>query len=355
MVKELLFIPLFEMFIKETANGKRRKLNGERIKPQSIENYGYILKLVSEYESYTGTDLRVLVNIRNNNRLLVQERKYWKNFYRKFSDYLYYRKGYYDNFTGSVFKVIKAVFFYLKKEKGLPLPDLHECFYVREENIDIISLLPEQLSFLVQNKVFDASLSKRLRVYKDMFVFGCTTALRYSDLLNISVKDVTAQANGCFLHFKSVKTNTDVSVKLPAFACEIFNRYSAGKKPRQKLFKQIWLANFNYNLKKIGRLAGWTHPIGKYRCKNGEPNEIKNQSGNLFPFCDLLSSHVMRRTGITVLLMLEVPEYLVRKISGHTAASTSFFRYVNFAQSHINSEIDKAHQKLIALYMEERK
>jgi hypothetical protein len=29
MVKELLFVPLFEKFIKETANGKRRKLNGE--------------------------------------------------------------------------------------------------------------------------------------------------------------------------------------------------------------------------------------------------------------------------------------------------------------------------------------
>jgi hypothetical protein len=60
----------------------------------------------------------------------------------------------------------------------------------------------------------------------------------------------------------------------------------------------------------------------------------------------------MRRTGITVLLMLGMQEYLVRKISGHAAHSKEFFRYVHVAQSHLTDEIDKAHQKLIALYQQ---
>ncbi|MBD0288071.1 MAG: hypothetical protein ICV79_21995 [Flavisolibacter sp.] len=58
----------------------------------------------------------------------------------------------------------------------------------------------------------------------------------------------------------------------------------------------------------------------------------------------------MRKTGITVLLMLGMPEYLVRKISGHASHSKEFFRYVNFAQSYITDELDKAHQKLLSLY-----
>jgi hypothetical protein len=40
MVKEHLFIPSFEMFMTGAANGKRRKLNGERIKPQAVKITG---------------------------------------------------------------------------------------------------------------------------------------------------------------------------------------------------------------------------------------------------------------------------------------------------------------------------
>ena len=185
---------------------------------------------------------------------------------------------------------------------------------------------------------------------KDMFVFGCATALRYSDLMNICVKDIEEHPSGYFLRVDSLKTGTEVNIKLPLFAMDIFRKYSRHKGLRQKLFNTLALSAFNMNLKKIGRAAGWINSIGKYRSKNGEKEEIRPESGKLYRFCDLMSSHVMRRTGITVLLMLEMPEYLLRKISGHTASSTSFFRYVNFVQSYISTEIDKAHQKLFSLF-----
>jgi len=41
-----------------------------------------------------------------------------------------------------------------------------------------------------------------------------------------------------------------------------------------------------------------------------------------------------------------MPEHLVRKISGHSAASGSFNRYVHYAQGYIDREIDKVHDKL---------
>ena len=164
MVKEHLFVPLFETFIKETANGKRRKLNGERIKPQTFKSYASILKLLIEYESFCGKPLRIKTNIRNNLRTLMQERNYWKSFYRKFSDFLYYEKGYYDNFTGSVFKIIKSAFRYLKKEKCMEVQEFYQSFYVREENISIITLLPEQLCFLILDKDFEERLPRRLRI-----------------------------------------------------------------------------------------------------------------------------------------------------------------------------------------------
>lgn len=45
-------------------------------------------------------------------------------------------------------------------------------------------------------------------------------------------------------------------------------------------------------------------------------------------------------------LILGVPEHLVRKISRHSHASTSFNRYVHYAQAYMDKEIEKVHSKL---------
>jgi integrase len=352
MVKELLVIPLFERFIKETKNGKRRKLNGEPIKLQTTRNYFHVLVLLKKYEEFKQVQLRVTVNILNNKRLLVQEQKYWKDFYRNFSDYLLYHKGCFDNYTGNAFKILKCFFQYLRNEKFLNISLFYKRFYVRKEEIRIITLLPEQFCYLILDQKFHNSLTWIQRKHKDMFVFGCTAALRFSDLMNLCVKDIEYQAGNYFLHFRSVKTDTPVNVKLPAFAVDIFQHYARRKSPDQKLFPRLAKPNFNSAIQKIGTLAGWTESIGKCRTKNGVSTEIYQTNKKLFRFCDQLSSHVMRRTGITTLLMLGMPEYLVRKISGHCAHSKSFYRYVNFAQSYITDEIDKAHQKLLSLYQQ---
>jgi len=51
----------------------------------------------------------------------------------------------------------------------------------------------------------------------------------------------------------------------------------------------------------------------------------------------------MRRTAITTMLILGMPEHVVRKISGHAADGKAFYRYVNFVQSYLDTEIDKVH------------
>lgn len=346
MVKELLLVPLFEQFIKESRNGKRRKHNGERILPQTIKNYEYVLKLLQEYETCRQEQVRITIGIGNNQRRLLQERKYWKDFYRHFSDYLYEQKGCYDNFTGSVFKILKCLLRYQRQEKYLALPAGIENFYVHKEDIRIISLLPEQFRLLVLDQAFEATLTPAQKRCKDYFVFGCTAALRYSDLMNLCVRDVECQNEHYFLVYRSLKTDTPVSVKLPDYAVHIYKAYATGKPPQQKLFPYLSKVNFNKNLRRLGSRAGWTGLIGKYRTRNGRVLELKKGTG-LFRFCDQLSSHSMRRTGITLLLMLGMPEYLVRKVSGHAAHSRSFSRYVYLAQSFISEELTKAHQKLL--------
>jgi integrase len=77
------------------------------------------------------------------------------------------------------------------------------------------------------------------------------------------------------------------------------------------------------------------------------PKNIVNKSiKSEMRFCDKMSSHMMRRTAVTTLLILGMPEHLVRKISGHSSNSNSFNRYVHYAQVYMDKEIDKVHMKL---------
>lgn len=82
------------------------------------------------------------------------------------------------------------------------------------------------------------------------------------------------------------------------------------------------------------------------RDKKGVSLKLKNGLATGYPFCDLVSSHTMRRTAITTMLTLGMPELLVRKISGHSDDSRAFYRYVELAQQYMDMEINKAYEKL---------
>ncbi len=75
--------------------------------------------------------------------------------------------------------------------------------------------------------------------------------------------------------------------------------------------------------------------------------EIKKENGDTWKFFEHITAHTMRRTAITNLLILGVPEPIVRKISGHAAGSREFYKYVNIADGYLNDEVKKAYKKLM--------
>lgn len=343
MKKPKPLIPLFKQFIKESESGKRLKKNGERITKSSIDNYNYVLKNLMLFSTVTHTELRVCDILKLTKKELVSEKNYWKKFYKNFTEFLY-KKGCYDNYVGSTIKIIRVFFNYLKLEKDIYTGDFYKQFYVRKEEIDILVLSPEQLKFLIHDPEFETKLTPSLKRIKDIFVFGCTTGLRYSDIFLLTNKNFEYSGNDCYLKLKSKKTKTYTSIKLPNYAVAILEKYKS-KSHMLPLFAKITLFNFNKSLKRIGELAEFTLPVAISREKQGVSKLVKN-SREKDRFCDKMSSHMMRRTAITTLLILGMPEHLVRKISGHSAASGSFNRYVHYAQVYIDREIDKVHSKM---------
>lgn len=338
-------VPLFKQFIKETETGRRLKKNGEKIKPQSIENYKYVLKNLIQFSTDTKFELRICDASKLTKRELLTEKNYWKKFYRKFTEYLY-KKGCHDNYVGSNIKTIRVFFNYLKHDKDLNTGDFQRLFYVRKEEIEIFVLSPEQLRFMIHDKEFEQQLTAVQKHIKDVFVFGCTTGLRFSDIFMLTNKNFEKTGNDFYLKVKSQKTKTFTSIKLPAYAVDIYMKY----RPNSSIapaFGKMSLFNFNRQLKLIGEVATFTDPVEISREKLGKIQKINKKAEAVKSrFCDKMTSHMMRRTAITTLLILGMPEHLVRKISGHSSASNSFNRYVHHAQSYMDMEIEKVHGKL---------
>jgi site-specific recombinase XerD len=342
--KELPFLPLFDKFISDSKKGRRLQPNGKKLSAGTIANYGYTKLLLEKFCNEKTFELRIRRAKYLNRREADVEKNYWKKFYKRFTDYLYEDLGCYDNYIGQNIKNIKAFFNYLNKDLAMGTGEFHKLFYVRKEEIEIFPLMPEELNFLIYDKSFEDSLSPRMREVKDVFVFGCTVALRVSDLLALKRSSLRKAGGQHYLAVRSIKTATDTMVRLPDYAVGILDRYA---KRRTRLLPAFNKVNLNRYIKLLLEQAGFTHEVSYKRERRGRPMAIsKKGKGKPVRFCDVASTHTMRRTAITTMLCLGMPEQIVRKISGHAPGTKEFYRYVLWAQSYQDGETEKMFEKL---------
>jgi integrase len=335
-------IPLFKKFIWETEKGKRLQKNGKSISKSTLSNYRALLSNLIKYEDSFKDVIWVNTRYKYLKRNFLSERKAHQKFYKQFTDMLY-NKSCTDNYVGMLIKTLRTFYAYLNQVKGFVTGGFYKDFHAVKEEIPIIVLSQDYLRKLLSDEPFHERLSAEFQISKDIFVVGCTIGLRFSDIIKLTNKNWQLQGDNHYIVTKSQKTKTETRIKIPNHIVQILNKY---KNNQKTLLPKVTLEKFNYNLKKIGELAGWTQIIGKERSKRGQLIEIKKE-GKSYRFCDLISSHMMRRTAITTLLTLGMPEQVVRKISGHKPNSTEFYKYVKFSESFQDDETDKAFSKLL--------
>jgi integrase len=351
-ITEYPLLPLLRKYINEIKKGKHLQTNGKKIKRGSINNYIYLEKLLADFSRLKEFDLRLKVINGIKKKEFDAEQKYWKDFYSQFTSYLYEDLGHFDNYVGMMTKLLRAFFNYLIAHKGLTIGSFHKNFYVPAEEIEIIVLSPERLNYLVYSKELDEKLGDDLKDIKNVFVFGCAVALRFSDLMNLTRANVETINGRTYLNVQSKKTQTFTRVKLPPYAVEIINKYQ--KQFTVRLLPKYNKGHLNKKIKQLMLLAGFTEPINRTRQKRGIPVRIfKNaETKSTYRFCDAITTHSMRRTAITTMLSLGMNEQMVRKISGHAAGSKEFYRYVSFSQGYVDNEIDMVHEKLSQKHLE---
>lgn len=345
MTQQILFTEHFNKFIKASSSGRILGASGKRVSKGTIVNYFYAQKLLAAFELQHNIKLRIQLLHRASMRTLQKEKNYWSKFYTQFSSFLYNEKGFSDNYVNTTFKILKLVFSYLQVEKGYAVGNYHKSFKTPLLKKSPLVLQPWQLQFLITNTNFINSLTPRLRKTRDIFVFGCTVALRISDLMRLKKNNLIYINNELSLTLFTEKTGVEVKIPMPEYAIDIINRYekSAGK----YILPRLTSVNFNLQCKELIKEAGWIYPLPKLVSKQGKFVETTNKGGMSWRFHQHITAHTMRRTAITTLLIMGVSESVVRKISGHAPGSKEFYRYVALADEYMNKEVRNAYKKLI--------
>lgn len=336
---------MIRTFIIETSSGKRLKTDGKRVRTSTLQNYIHTYNIIKEFSEKKNFELLMPVLKGNNKREMDAAQKYWEKFYIQLTNYMYYDKNYFDNYVGMLIKNVRTIMAFIKNKKNINIGYFYKSFYATREEIPIIALNPQQLNYLIYDEKLNADLPDKLKIAKDMFVFGCTVCLRVSDLMDIKWQNIIIQNNDYYLNINSKKTGTFTSIKLPSYAVEIIQKY---KTKKITVFPKMSKICFNDRVKKLGIYIDNNEPVIKTRTKRGVANIIYKDKAKKkhFVLADLISSHTMRRTGITTMLRMGMPEFLVRKISGHSANSREFFRYVQLAQEYLDQHTDAAFDRL---------
>ena len=303
--KDFNFNELYGKFIANSKNGKRLQPNGKKLSDGTITNYTYTHKLVEDFVAYTKFELRIRSIRYLNKREMIVESNYWARFYKKFTSYCNDTLGHYDNYVGQNIKNLRVFFNYLNRDLLLNVGEFHKKFYVRKEEIPIIALLPEELNHIIYNEELAAKLTATQLKAKDVFVFGCTVALRISDLQALKNTNIRTIGSEKYLLVKSKKTSTTTQVRLPEHAIAILKKY----KYKDRLLPYFNKVILNLHIKHICELAGFTNIVGKRREKQGSAKEIKSvtKKNDALRMCDLVTTHTMRRTAITTMLCLGMP------------------------------------------------
>ncbi|MEP0987191.1 tyrosine-type recombinase/integrase [Ekhidna sp.] len=349
--KSLSFLDYFNQYIEEAESQSRLKKNGHIIRKSTISQYKSLLNHLHSIRMIKKFEFRLPIISGMTDEQIREVDLYYKQFYKVFTDYHYNELNCYDYTVGSRVKTLRAFFNYLSTDKRLNIGSFHKSFRVPKEEIPVIVLSPKQLSYLIHDKGFIKSIPPSLSTIRDLFICGCTVALRISDLLSLTEDNVKRENDCVYLINKSKKTNTITRVKLPPYAVEIIDRNIQRMKSnngQKTIFGRPRLNDLNQQFRNLAKYCRFNDPIIKTRYKRGQEIIIykDEKTKEHFQLSDLITSHTMRRTAISTSLILGMPEHAVKELSGHSQNSRDFSKYVKISQKYLDEQMDVVTEKL---------
>ena len=215
------------------------------------------------------------------------------------------KEGYAESTIGKQVQYIKSI---LKFAEQNNIKIKSDVYYFKAPSSKSINtyLINEELELIYNYKC----KNERLENVKKLFLLGCTTGLRVSDLMKI--KDYSINDN--FIEITTQKTNQSLLIPID---------------PRVKSYiptlRPLAHPVFNRYLKELCELAKINKPTKGYIRGKGNKRVL-----GVYPKYKLISSHTMRRSFASNLYG-KVPTVVIMAITGHTTEK-SFLTYIKKPQ-----------------------
>lgn len=284
------FILFIENYIKTT----NKRLN-------TIKQYNTALSRIKDYKEFTRKGL------------LFEDIDL--NFYEDFTAYLTNHKNYGINTIGTIFKNIK-VFMSEAVERGLTTNNQFRSkkFKKTAETSESIYLSTNEIDQLYK---LDLSNNPRLDRVRDLFIVGCYTGLRFSDLSQIKGENLID--NKTKLKITTQKTDQIVIIPLHRYIKEIIKKYDGV--PPTALSNQ----KMNEYLKEMAEKANLITEVVLTFTKGGQKVTETNKK------YELVTVHTARRSFATNAYLNDVPSISIMKITGHKTEK-AFLTYIKISQ-----------------------
>lgn len=212
--------------------------------------------------------------------------------------------------TAKQLSTIKT-FLNFAKKNDIKVSDKYKDFSIKRELLEVIALTNKEFESLFY---LDLSNNKKLSQVRDVFCFGCTTGLRFSDLSQLKREHIKEDE----IKLTVTKTKQPLTIPLTPFSRAILTKYEDRAKPLPTISNQ----KMNDYLKELCQLAGITEPIEIVRFQGAK------RIVHTYPKFELIGSHTGRKTFATLSLEKGMSAEQVMAIGGWKDYK-SFKRYVN--------------------------
>ena len=277
--KELTFWTGYDAFIGAKATDR-----GDR----TIAKYKTLQTILREFEGgYGKLTFEVLTH----------------DFYDAFKRFLIKKRGLTNNSIGKYVSTLKTYLGWAE-DRGVAVPKDYRKFKVDEEDVEVIALTYDEVHRL---EALDLREQPRLDRVRDLFLFACYTGARFGDVQKLHPDDV----RGTVWHLRMGKTKSETRIHLIPQALDILAKYrTLGHMPR------ISSQRMNNYLKELGQLAEIIEPVRIVRYQGAKRVEDRG------PKWQFLSSHVARRTFVTISLERGMRPEVVMSFTGHRSFKT---------------------------------
>ena len=240
--------------------------------------------------------------------------------------------------------IIKRLFYlkqFVKWAQGQGYP-VHKDYYNYEVKLprakkDVRFIYPDELDRIMK---LDLEAGSTIEQVRDCFVFACHTALRHSDLKQLTHENIRPRKDspGEYEIKKLTEKDDDVVFyKLSKVATDIYLKYKDKKFRKGKLLPVIESQHYNEYLKEIGKMVKLEGNWVDYEYKG------KKKITVVTPRTEL-ASHVARRTFIVTAYNEGVPLDLIALVTSHNdvKAMKPYLKATSTGADKVIAAIDKA-------------